>query len=128
MNNKIDKSATKQEIDHMEIAIGKIMRIGVAIAAIVMLIGYILLFVTHSTGYSGNTFPTTLTAIFHGMLQLKPYAFMMGGIFLLILTPALRVATSIYAFFKANDRFYTLITTIVLVILLVSFFLGHADH
>lgn len=124
---KKDQS-NKQEMDNMEVVIGKIMRIGVALAAIVMLIGYILLLVKHSTGYPGNSFPTTLTAIIQGTIQLKPSAIMMAGIFLLILTPALRVATSIYSFFKENDRLYTIVTTIVFIILIISFILGHADH
>lgn len=119
---------TQEEMNHMEVIIGKLMRIGVATAAIVMLIGYILMVIKHSTGYPGGYFPTTLTAICKGIVQFKPYAIMMAGIFLLILTPALRVATSIYSFFKENDKLYTIVTTIVLVILLFSFFLGHADH
>lgn len=124
---KMDKR-TQEEMNHMEIIIGKIMRVGVATAAVVMLIGYILMVVKHSTGYPSGTFPTTLTAICQGIIQLKPYAIMMGGIFLLILTPALRVATSIYTFFKEHDKLYTIVTTAVLVILLISFFLGHTDH
>ena len=124
---KMDKE-TQEEMNRMEIIIGKIMRIGVAIAAIVMLIGYLLLMFKHSTGYPGGTFPTTLTAIWQGVIQLKPYALMMAGIFLLILTPALRVEISIYSFFKEKDKLYTVVTTIVLIILLISFFLGHTDH
>ncbi len=118
---------TDEEMDRMEIAIGKIMRIGVAIAAMIMLLGYVMLLVKHSTGYPGTTFPTTLTAIWSGVLQFKPYALMMAGVFLLILTPALRVATSIYAFFKAKDKLYTFVTIAVMVILVASFFLGHAN-
>lgn len=124
---KMDKK-NQEEMNHMEIIIGKIMRIGVAIAATVMLIGYLLMVIKHSTGYPGETFPTTLTAICQGITQLKPAAIMMGGIFLLILTPALRVATSVCTFFKEHDKLYTIVTTAVLVILLISFFLGHADH
>lgn len=124
MNNN---KQNDQEINQMEIIIGKIMRIGVMISALIMLIGYALLLFTNSTGYPGDTFPLTLTAIWEGILQFKPYALMMGGIFLLILTPALRVITSIYTFFKSHDTLYTVITTIVLIILLISFFLGHAE-
>ena len=119
---------TDEEMDRMEIAIGRIMRIGVAIAAMIMLLGYLMLFIKHSTGYPANTFTTTLVSIISGVIQLKPYALMMAGIFLLILTPALRVAASIYAFFKAHDTLYTIITVIVLAILIISFFLGHADY
>ena len=124
---KMDKE-TQEEMNHMEIIIGKIMRVGVATAAVVMLIGYILMVVKHSTGYPGGTFPTTLTAICQGIIQLKPYAIMMGGIFLLILFFNDTATTEIYTFFKEHDKLYTIVTTTVLVILLISFFLGHADH
>ena len=36
------------------------MRVGVATAAVVMLIGYILMVVKHSTGYPGGTFPNNI--------------------------------------------------------------------
>ena len=124
---KMDKE-TQEEMNHMEIIIGKIMRIGVATAAVVMLIGYILMVVKPSTGYPGETFPTTLTAICQGIIKLKPYAIIMCVIFLFIFTSELTVATEIYTFFKEHDKLYTIVTTAVLVILLISFFLGHADH
>ena len=50
---------------------------------------------------------------------------MMLGIFLLILTPVLRVVISIYAFAKEKDHLYVWITSIVLVILIISFIIGH---
>lgn len=50
---------------------------------------------------------------------------MMAGIFLLILTPVLRVLVSIYAFYKEKDVLYVWITTIVFIILMFGFILGH---
>ena len=49
----------------------------------------------------------------------------MFGIFLLILTPVLRVIVSIYAFAKEGDRLYVVITTIVLVILIIGMAIGY---
>ena len=111
------KATTREEMMAVEIIIGKIMRIGVFLAATVMIIG--------TSGYPGNSFPPTLSGVVSGMSALKPYAWMMGGIYLLILTPVLRVVISIYAFIKEKDYLYVKITSLVLLILIVSFFLGH---
>ncbi len=58
-------------------------------------------------------------------MALKPYAVLMLGLFLLILTPVLRVVVSIYAFIKEKDRLYTWITTAVLVILIGAMIIGY---
>ena len=106
------KATTREEMMAVEIIIGKIMRIGVFLAATVMIIGFAMLMIKGTSGYPG-------------MSALKPYAWMMGGIYLLILTPVLRVVISIYAFIKEKDYLYVKITSLVLLILIVSFFLGH---
>lgn len=121
-----EQSNLKKEMAQVELLIGKIMRIGVFIAATVMIIGLIILLVTGHSGYSTNFYPTTLTAIFTGVASFKAAAWMMLGIFLLILTPVLRVVVSIYAFAKEKDHLYVWITTIVLAILAVSFVIGHS--
>ena len=110
------KATTREEMMAVELVIGKIMRIGVFLAATV---------IKGTSGYPGNSFPTTLSGVVSGMSALKPYAWMMGGIYLLILTPVLRVVISIYAFIKEKDYLYVKITSLVLLILIVSFFLGH---
>jgi uncharacterized membrane protein len=46
----------------------------------------------------------------------------MIGLFLLILTPVLRVAASVFSFLKEKDYLYTWITLLVLLILLLSVF------
>ena len=114
----------KDEMAQVEIIIGKIMRIGVLIAAIVMIIGLVMFFI-NGGGYVNNAFPTTLSNVISGIPHGKAYALMMGGIFLLILTPVLRVVVSIYAFIVEKDTLYTWITILVLVILIISFIIGH---
>ena len=115
----------KDEMLQVEIIIGKIMHVGVLLAAGVMVIGLIMFFINGGGGYANNAFPTTLSSIYQGLLLGKAYALMMTGIFLLILTPVLRVVVSIYAFFVEKDYLYTVITIFVLIILIVSFFIGH---
>ena len=66
--------------------------------------------------------------IFQGAMQLKPYAVLMLGIFLLILTPVLRVVVSIYAFAIRKDRLYVAITTIVLIILIIRMTIGYQGN
>ncbi|KRN89573.1 DUF1634 domain-containing protein [Ligilactobacillus ceti] len=125
MNQQKQNQQLDKEMHDVEIVIGQIMRVGVIIAATFMIIGFIILLITHTGGYPGNHFPTTLKAIFTGLFHGKAYAFMMFGIFCLILTPVLRVIISIYAFLKEKDYLYVGITTLVLVILIISFILGH---
>lgn len=97
---QVNKNNAAKEMAKIEITIGKIMRIGVLIAAIFMLLGIAILLITSNSGYSNNSFPTSIIAIIKGIASMKAYAFMMAGTFFLILTPVLRVIVSIYAFGK----------------------------
>jgi len=49
----------------------------------------------------------------------------MVGLLLLIATPVMRAAVSIFAFVYQHDRTFVIITSVVLAILLLSFALGH---
>ncbi|WP_461213771.1 DUF1634 domain-containing protein [Lacticaseibacillus sp. GG6-2] len=117
----------RKEIDDIEKIIGKIMQIGVLIAAAVLIIGLATLLITGNTGYATGVHPHSVSTILQGVVHLRPYAVMMLGIFLLILTPVLRVVVSIYAFIKEKDRLYAGITTIVLIILLVAMVIGYLE-
>ncbi|MFT8382764.1 MAG: DUF1634 domain-containing protein [Lacticaseibacillus paracasei] len=118
----------KTEIDDVEIMIGKVMQIGVVLSALVIILGLLLLLVTGSKGYATGVHPTRVGDILSGTLALKPYAVLMTGIFLLILTPVLRVVVSIYAFAVEHDRLYVWITTIVLIILLGAMTIGYLGN
>lgn len=126
MTKQQNETSTTTEMNHIEAIIGRILQIGVSIAAIIMALGLLLLIIKGGqTGYAKNVHPTTISGILRGITQLKPYAVMMLGLFCLILTPILRVVVSIYAFAKEHDRLYVVITTLVLVILGISFVIGH---
>ncbi|GAB6991592.1 DUF1634 domain-containing protein [Paenibacillus pini] len=116
----------KTDIQDVELAVSRWLRIGVILSAVVILIGLILLFITGTSGYPGNTYPHSLSDIFNGAIELKSYAVITVGLILLILTPVLRVAISIWVFMREGDKLYMGITTIVLLILIVSFVLGKA--
>ena len=123
---------THKETREVEVVIGKILRIGVVASAIVILIGMGLYFMNGSgyptvmqNGKAMVDFPRRFSDIFAGIVAGKSYAVIMLGVFLLILTPVLRVVVSIYAFYKEHDNLYVIITTIVLVILMFAMFLGY---
>lgn len=71
-------------------------------------------------------FPTTLTAILHGLEHFDGSAIVMAGLLVLIATPILRVGVSIVAFVQMRDRLFAGITTVVLLLLVASLSLGKA--
>jgi uncharacterized membrane protein len=117
----------------VETIIGNLLRFGVLLAAAVVLIGGILYLVQHGSEapdyrrFDENrnkelrTLSGTLKAAWHlesrGLIQL--------GLFILIATPVLRVAFTVYAFLRERDYSYVAITLIVLAVLLYSLFGGH---
>ncbi|MFT8324040.1 DUF1634 domain-containing protein [Oenococcus sicerae] len=107
----------------IETAIGWLLRVGVFAAVTVMLIGIILFFLHGNTGY-GQTIPSDLSVLFKGIIALKAGAWIMLGIFILILTPTIRVFASIFAFLAVKDHLYAGITTLVFLILLLAAFIG----
>lgn len=128
--NNVKNSQAEQKAENIRIEqlIGKIMRIGVIISVIIMLFGLVLYIVTGTTGFGSHYYLTSFGQLLKGIISLKPYSIMMLGVFVLILTPVLRVVVSIYSFYKEHDKMYVIITTIVFIILLISFFLGTFLH
>lgn len=120
MKNKIKKN----DIETMEIKISNLLRIGVIISAIFILIGLIMFLVTGNSGYPESSFPYSVGLILHGLITLKPYGIILTGLLLLILTPIFRVGISIIIFFQEKDYLYMIITSIVLIVLIISFLLG----
>ncbi|MBM7617803.1 putative membrane protein [Weissella uvarum] len=124
MNNPVQNhKQAETDLAKMEQVIGQIMRIGVGLAILAMLIGMGLLLFKPTQAQA--TFPTQLTLIWHGLWQWQPMAWMMLGLFILIMTPVLRVIVSIIAFAKIHDHLYTIITTVVLIILFVAIAYGY---
>ncbi|MFX0560132.1 DUF1634 domain-containing protein [Tepidibacillus infernus] len=128
MSQTLSREEQKQDenIRKMEVTISKLLRIGVFISAITIFIGLLLFVISGNTGYPNQSYPTHTIEILKGFLELKPYAVILTGLLLLILTPIFRVAISIIAFIQEKDFLFVVITTIVFVILIVSLFLGKA--
>jgi uncharacterized membrane protein len=117
----------KSNIEEVEIIISKSLKIGVLASAAVIFIGFLMFLITGNSGYPGNTFPTNPLLIFQGVAALKPYAIILTGLFILILTPVFRVGVSIIVFLKEKDYLYVKITAVVFAILIVSFLLGKVE-
>lgn len=118
-------TALDDELKKIELVIGKVLRIGVVTAAVIILLGLLLYLITGESGYAAGHYPVTFQTIFSGIFAEKAFAIIMLGLFVLILTPVLRVVVSIYSFYKEKDWLYVIITFIVLIILIISFFIGH---
>ncbi|SHJ97522.1 Uncharacterized membrane protein [Anaerocolumna jejuensis DSM 15929] len=117
----------KNGIEDVEIIISKSLKIGVLASAIVILIGFLMFLITGRSGYAGSAYPTALAEIFKGLVLLKPYAIILTGLFILILTPVFRVGVSVIVFLKEKDYLYVGITILVFVILIISFLLGKVE-
>lgn len=116
----------KQDITDVELAVSRWLRIGVLISAAVIFAGLIFFFVQGDSGYQDGAYPHNLPDIMNGLQAWKPYAVITAGLILLILTPVLRVAISIWVFMREGDKLYTVIAAVVLVILIISFLAGKA--
>ena len=106
----------------MEAALSLVLRGGVLLSAALVILGLVLMAVTMDTSYPfGSTEPSW---IFGRDSFLAPSHVLFLGFFVLIATPVLRISASIIVFLKKGDIAFTLITSLVLLILLISFFLG----
>jgi uncharacterized membrane protein len=113
----------------MEIAISRMLRAGVSVAAFVVLVGWIL-YLWHAHGvepdyrhFHGVPSPADrLTPVFEGIRHLDSRSIIRLGILLLIATPIMRVAYCVYSFARQKDKIYVLISSVVLTVLLYSFF------
>jgi uncharacterized membrane protein len=121
----------------LEVAISVVLRVGVVISTVVILIGIGLTFAQHPAYlHSAATlhhltrvrgaFPHTPSQIVQGLSDASGPAVVMLGLFLLLLTPVVRVAVSIWLFATERPLTMAWLATAVLVIVLASFVLGRA--
>jgi uncharacterized membrane protein len=112
----------------MEIAISQMLRAGVSLAAIVVFVGGCLYMwqahgVTpdyrhfHGIASPADRIPPLLVA-----RHLDSRSIIRLGILLLVATPIMRVAYCVYGFAAQKDKIYIVVSSIVLTVLLYSFF------
>jgi uncharacterized membrane protein len=111
----------KAEKRDLEVIIHALLVWGVALSSTIMVAGLLVAAIT------GQPLPDSVPPIQQVIpeaLALRPGGILALGLLILIATPILRVASSIIAFIYERDWRYTLITTIVFLIVLASIFLG----
>ena len=122
-------------IHRVEMIISTLLRTGVVASIVLIVLGIALIFVNRPASMNsqeqllamtrpGAEFPHTIAAVASGITALQGEAVIAFGLLVLIATPVMRVAISIFAFVYERDGAFTLITSVVLVLLLLSFFLG----
>jgi uncharacterized membrane protein len=125
-------------IHRVELTISYILRLGVLVSIALVVLGMCLTFAHHPDYVTravpvrevpklAASFPKTLAETWASLRELRGQGFVILGLLVLLVTPVIRVAVSIFAFGIQRDWKFTCITTLVLVILLVSFFLGKTE-
>lgn len=134
----IDSAPQDERVRRVEILISNLLRVGVTASLVVVVVGTLLSFV-HHPDYMGSppalqrlttpgaAFPHTMSEVARGIIHLHGQAVIVAGLMLLIATPVVRVAVSIFAFIYQRDWIFVLITAIVLALLLLSFVLGKVE-
>jgi uncharacterized membrane protein len=136
-----DRSSTQttddKRVRQVELLISGLLRGGVIISLFVIVLGTGISFVRHPAYRSvpeelqrltspGAGFPHSVAQTWEGLKMLRGQSITVVGLLLLIATPVLRVAVSVFAFVYERDRTFVAITLVVLMLLLLSFFLGKA--
>ena len=112
--------------------IGLQLRFGVIAASVIVFIGG-LVYLSQSGGMSIPPYHqfagtqagfTSLDEIFTGMRQMNAKGIIQFGVLVLIATPILRIAFSLFGFILEKDKLYICITLIVLTVMMVSIFGG----
>ncbi len=126
------------KVRQVELLISTLLRTGVVISLTLVVIGALLGALRHPDLMAssdalhrlttpGADFPHTWRAVGAGLLHLQGQAIIATGLLLLIATPVMRVAVSVFAFRAEGDKLYTRITLAVLFFLLLSFVLGRVE-
>ena len=117
----------------VEQIIGRLLQLGVLLAAAVVLIGGIALLVQYGgqaaafqTFHGENASQRSITAIVTVALHRDSRGIVQLGLLLLIATPIARVALTLVAFVIQRDRLYVATTLIVLILLLYGLIWGRA--
>ena len=125
-NNSLDNSYHEHFTENvgLTMVISRVLQIGVILSSMIIGAGMFLSFLHPISQQIDTFFPLTFAQIVAGLLVLQPEAVIFLGLIMLIATPVIRVAISIIAFAFEHDRTFVMISSIVLMILFVSFLIG----
>ena len=119
-----------QDVD-MQTIIGKMLRFGVSLSAVITVLGGLLYMFHHQDivpeyhVFKGvETQYISLSGIFSGVIALNSKAIIQLGVMLLIATPIARVLFSMFAFLLEKDYLYAIITFIVFSVMSFSILTG----
>ena len=122
-------AAVAGEVDdkRVEVFLGKMLRCGVLLAALVVSLGGVwFLVASHDVLQNYRTFhgePADLRAvpqIMHQAIAFQPLGLIQFGLLLLIATPVARVAFSVLGFALERDWMYVVVTLLVLALLVYT--------
>ena len=105
------------------VVISNILRCGVYISSALILIG-IFLGLVKGVESSLTLERYSFNQMFNGLVEFDYYAYLMFGIFILILTPIFRILGLLFVYLQEKDYNFVRICLIVLVILIISLTLG----
>jgi len=112
--------------------LGIVLRSGVVLSGTIIAIGTTLFIANHpfddTSAYLAynpsliphGTFPVSLAGIDSGLISLDPFSIIALGLLVLLATPVVRVALSLFLFAAERDRKFVYLTAAVLAILLFS--------
>jgi len=120
--------------DHaVEQVVGRLLQLGVLVAALVVFVGAVLLLVQHGgTPVAYSVFHgepdglRSIAGIIRGVMSMQSESIVQLGLLLLIATPIARVALTLVAFLIQRDRTYVAVTALVLALLLYGLLFGNA--
>lgn len=107
----------------INIVIANIIKTGVFVSSFLIITGIILSFIQGADGVL-TVERYTFNEMLRGLVSFNYYSYLMFGIFLLILTPVLRILGLLYVYIEEKDYNFVRICILVLVILIVSLMLG----
>jgi uncharacterized membrane protein len=127
----MDESRIKDTDERLDLTIGRLLRYGLLLSVATVLIGMLVYLTGHGPEIQDYTSfkmaPVSLrrpAGIIDQALHFTGNGIIQLGLLFLIATPMARVFFSVVTFLRQRDYLYTIITLIVLMILLFSFFLG----
>ena len=108
----------------LELLLGRLLQAGVLVAAVVVAIGGVFLLVArgggrpaYTTFVGADAALRSVSGILAGAFALRPEGIVQTGLLLLIATPVLRVAFSLFGFARQRDWLYVVLTVVVLTVL-----------
>ncbi len=120
-------SALEQTDKLIDVIMGRLLRIGVVLAALVVLLGGVIFLTRHPVPVTNyHVFQgepkefRTIPGIFHEASAFSGRGLIQLGLLILIATPIARVTFSAFAFFYERDWKYVVFTLVVLGLLLYS--------